>query len=130
MSLLQATNKELSQNQELAEFFNDAKQLVIPNKYLAHHLQKVVDRWETGVIPSQVHTSKRGNKFDLQPQKEYDRVWTIAQAVGISHHTMHQILSGEGSSLFRTVDKIFSALDLTHLWYEDENLALAYTLVR
>lgn len=115
----------------LSEFLSKGG-LVIPNKYLAHYLQKVIDNWETGMIPSVKRKSKlrEGQFNEFIQQKKYCPKRMVAQVLHMNPQKLDEILSGEGTTKFFMVDRILSELELTYLWYEDEALALAYSLVK
>jgi hypothetical protein len=124
------TGGQLDPDDPLQEFLTK-NGVTIPNKYLCEHLRKIRDSWETGTIPATRRKSKitEGKVNTFQYQKEYDPDNMMAESLGMATAKLRQMISGENSTRFYVVDRIFQELGLTHLWYEDEALALAYGLV-
>lgn len=118
-----------STDRDLSEFLGTYNKLVIPNKYVAPYLKEVVSKWETGSYAIKKLKSPLGKEYNYIPQKEYDPVQMMAENLRMGSQKLREILSGEGHSIFKLIDRIFTELDLTHLWYEDENLALAYSMI-
>jgi hypothetical protein len=122
---------KLDPEDPLAEFLTK-QGLVIPNKYLAPYLQDLLSRWETGTVLPIKRPSRtfEGKVNSYQNQREYNPINMVAELLGVGITKFRQMVEGEGHTRFFTVDRILTELDLTHLWYEDEALALAYSLVR
>lgn len=114
-------------DERLKEFLTP-RGLVIPNKYFCKYVEEVINKWDTGMMPPVKKKRINGGTFEMSPNREYSKLHMVAEVCGMSPFKLRTIVSGERSSMFRTVDRLFSQLDLTHLWYEDENLALAYSL--
>lgn len=102
----------------------------IPNKFLAPHIKPILDKWDTGTMiverKSKVHQGKVNRYVQ---SKEYSPLNMLAESLGVNTKKLKEIVDGEGSTRFHAVDRILTELGLTHLWYEDENLALAYSLI-
>lgn len=119
--------ENLIEKDVLEELFNSKGKLIVPNKFLAPYLQNHVDKRDMGEILREP-TNTTVDRY-VHMGITHSPIEAVEFESGIERKKLFTILRGEGYVLFDTADKLLTALDLTHLWYEDENLALIYRLI-
>lgn len=115
------------QDENLKEFFNRQGRLVVPCRYLAKHLQEEIASRDMGEVLKN-DTVRYSDRY-IHTGRVYSAEQAVASDIGMELKKLQYILGGKGHILFDTADRILSAINLTDLWYQDENLALIYRLV-
>lgn len=120
--------QESHPDRDLGEFLKRGR-IFIPNKYLQKVISEALDKWETGTMLPMERDSRVAGTVTQKRMAEYSKVHTVAPMVPMSPQKLQKIVDGEGHTVFETVDRLLLYLDLENLWYHDENLSLAYSLV-
>jgi hypothetical protein len=107
--------------------------ILVPNVYVEEHL---LNR-EMGEI--YLDASKHANFIDghgsVHADNSYTRkqMFSAAEALsfetGVSVRQIWYIRNRDTSSQFRTVDRLFSGMEIPHVWHTDPNLYQFYALL-